>query len=213
MLWFRCLALTASLVLGAMPLAAQQPPAAQEQVEDERNPPIDAALLADLKKGGYLIFFRHGLTPTYADQGGDPSLDTCSAQRNLSKEGIEQSKATGEAFRELDIPVGIVRASPYCRCTDTAWHAFGRFERDMHLRLTGKNPAVDEDAAKRFRNMRNMGKIMPLPGTNSIFISHGDAGEVFGAGYLNEGEAVVVKPDGKGWALIGRVKPDQWRET
>ena len=43
-------------------------------------------------------------------------------------------------------------------------------------------------------------------------MSHGTVGEVFGAGYLDEGEAVIVKPDGKGgWNLIGRVKSDQWR--
>ena len=192
---------------GVAQTTTETPPAA----EAPANPPIDPGLLGELRKGGYLLFFRHGLTPNYADPD-DTTLDNCATQRNLSKEGIAQSTAMGEAFRELEIPLGIVRASPYCRCMDTAWLAFGRFERDMNIRLTGENPETHPNEAKRWKHMRNIAKILPLPGTNSIFVSHGTAGEVFGAGYLKEGEAVIVKPDGAGgWKLIGRVKSDQWR--
>lgn len=204
------LSLLAMALSGATQAAAQTtetPPAA----EAPANPPIDPGVLGELRKGGYLLFFRHALTPNYADPD-DSTLDNCATQRNLSKEGIAQSKAMGEAFRELEIPLGIVRASPYCRCVDTAWLAFGRDERDMGLRLTGENPETHPDEAKRWKHMRNIAKILPLPGTNSVYVSHGTAGEVFGAGYLKEGEAVIVKPDGAGgWTLIGRVKSDQWR--
>jgi broad specificity phosphatase PhoE len=205
------LVLVMACTLGSLPVSAQQPPGPPAAAP--ALAPIDAGLLAQLRKGGFLIFFRHGLTPNYADPGGDPSFDTCSSQRNLSKEGIEQAKAIGEGFRELDIPLGIVRASPYCRCMDTAWHAFGRGERDMGLRLAGSNIDSDKVEARRYRDMRNLAKILPLPGTNSVFVSHGSAGEVFGAGYLDEGEAVIVQPDGAGsWKLIGRVKSTQWRQ-
>lgn len=172
-------------------------------------------LMVKLKAGGYLIFFRHAKTPNYKDpREGDPDEPlpgNCSNQRNLSAEGIEQSKALGEAFRDLAIPYGIVRASPFCRCMDTAWHAFGRFERDRTILLHGTEPDKDPPEAKIWRNIRNLAKLPPLPGTNSIFVSHGTVGEVFGAGYLDEGEAVIVKPDGKsGWSLVARVKSDQW---
>ncbi len=205
------LTLFAMAVSGATQAAAQTTTETPAAAEPPANPPIDLGLLGELRKGGYLLFFRHALTPNYADPD-DSTLDNCATQRNLSKEGIEQSKAMGEAFRELEIPLGIVRASPYCRCVDTAWLAFGRDERDMGLRLTGENPETHPDEAKRWKHMGNIAKILPLPGTNSIFVSHGTAGEVFGAGYLKEGEAVIVKPDGAGgWKLIGRVKSDQWR--
>ncbi len=172
---------------------------------------LPAELLARLRKGGLHIFFRHGLTPNYSDPDGT-QLDNCATQRNLSKEGIEQAMAIGEAFRELEIPTGIVRASPFCRCMDTAWHAFGRFERDMNIRLNGDNPDFHPAEIKIWRNIRNIAKILPMPGTNSIFMSHGTVGEVFGAGYLAEGEAVIVEPDGTGgWDLVARVKADEWR--
>ncbi len=168
-------------------------------------------LLGGLRAGGYLIFFRHGLTPNYADPVGDGAGD-CSTQRNLSKEGIDQMEAVGVAFRELEIPIGIVRASPMCRTMDSAWHAFGRFERDRALKLNGKEPDRDLSEAKVWKHVRNIAKILPLPGTNSVFVSHGTIGEVFGTGYLEEGEAVIVRPDGFGsWRAITHLKSDQWK--
>lgn len=172
-------------------------------------------LLTKLRQGGYLIFFRHAKTPNYKDpierDPDDPQPGNCSGQRNLSDEGIAQSRALGQAFRDLEIPYGIVRSSPYCRCMDTAWYAFGRYERDRGLLLHGTEPEQDPPEGIIWRDIRNLAKLAPLPGTNSLYISHGTVGEVFGAGYLDEGEAVIVKPDGKGgWTLVTRVKSDQW---
>jgi len=180
-----------------------------------KSAPPTAELMVKLKAGGYAIFFRHARTPNYKDPSEQEPVDTqpgnCSSQRNLSVEGIEQSKALGDAFRDLEIPIGIVRASPYCRTMDTAWLAFGRFERDRTLLLHGTEPDKDPPEAKVWRNIANLAKLPTLPGTNSIFVSHGTVGEVFGAGYLDEGEAVIVQPDGKGgWVLIGRVKSEEW---
>ncbi|MFN0193315.1 MAG: hypothetical protein ACKVP5_15310 [Aestuariivirga sp.] len=178
---------------------------------------ITAPLLAKLQQGGLLIFFRHGLTPNYKDaidrDPDDPLPGNCSHQRNLSAEGIEQMQKMGEAFRELEIPIGIVRASPMCRSYDSAWYAFGRYERDRNILLHGSNPEKDPPEAKIWKNIQNIAKIPPLPMTNSIFMSHGTVGEVFGAGYLQEGEAVIIEPDGKGgWSLVARVTSEEWRK-
>ncbi|MEQ1771908.1 MAG: hypothetical protein ABL879_18950 [Devosia sp.] len=177
---------------------------------------IDAALMAKLKAGGLNIFFRHGLTPNHKDaldrDPDDPLPGNCSHQRNLSTEGIDQSRMIGEAFRELEIPLGIVRASPMCRSYDTAWYAFGRYERDRNMLLHGTEPANDPPEGKIWRNIQNIAKIPPLPMTNTVFVSHGTVGEVFGAGYLAEGEAVIVEPDGKGgWKVLARVVDTAWK--
>jgi phosphohistidine phosphatase SixA len=177
---------------------------------------IDTGLMSKLRHGGLLIFFRHGLTPNHKDaldrDPDDPLPGNCSHQRNLSSDGIDQSRTIGEAFRDLEIPLGIVRASPMCRSYDTAWYAFGRYERDRNMLLHGSNPEKDPPEAKIWKNIRNIARIPPLPMTNSVFVSHGTVGEVFGAGYLEEGEAIIVEPDGKGgWSLLARVKSDQWK--
>ena len=63
-------------------------------------------------------------------QYGDPEnfvLNDCSTQRNLSEKGIQQSKKIGEFFRVNKIEIDAVLSSEWCRCKDTAFHAFENF--------------------------------------------------------------------------------------
>ena len=200
------LAVVAAALALAPPLHAQEAgPAA-----------LPAELAAKLKRGGYNIFFRHALTPNHKDaldrDPDDPRHTDCSHQRNLSAEGIEQSREIGEAFRVLEIPVGMVRSSPMCRSMDTAWYAFGFYVRDRNVLLHGTNPGNDPAEAKIFKTIQNLARIPPLPMTNTVFLSHGTVGEVFGVGYLDEGEAVIVQPDGRGgYSAVARVKSGDWQ--
>ena len=76
-----------------------------------------STLLASIKDGGYIIYFRHTTTERdYADQA-DPlmSLDDCSSQRKLSTQGIKESYEIGMAFALKEIPVGEIIVSEYCR--------------------------------------------------------------------------------------------------
>ena len=60
-------------------------------------------------------------------------LRDCARQRNLNAEGRRQARAIGTALRRLDIPVGEVVTSPYCRTRDTARLAFGRLRSSTAL--------------------------------------------------------------------------------
>ena len=155
-----------------------------------------------------LVYFRHAETPNYEDP--EPgSLENCATQRNLSKPGREMARAIGLAFRELDIPIGIVRASPFCRCVDTARLAFGRAEPDGWLRLSGDDN--DPEELKRRDLLKRMARIKPLPGTNTIFVGHGSGPGALGApGFAAEGEAAIVRPTGDGFVYLGSIKPDGW---
>ena len=84
-------------------------------------------IVNQLKNGGNIIFIRHAIAPG----NGDPDnfdLKDCSTQRNLSKNGIEQSKKIGEFFKDNKIKVEKVLSSEWCRCKDTAKFAFKNFE-------------------------------------------------------------------------------------
>ena len=84
-------------------------------------------ILESLKEGGKIIFIRHA----YAPGGGDPenfNINDCSTQRNLSDEGINQSKLIGEFFKNQKIKIDKVLSSEWCRCKDTAKFAFNDFE-------------------------------------------------------------------------------------
>ena len=83
-------------------------------------------IINSLKEGGKLIFIRHA----YAPGNGDPenfNLKDCSSQRNLSQEGINQSKKIGLFFSQNKIQIDKVLSSEWCRCKDTAKYAFKKY--------------------------------------------------------------------------------------
>ena len=79
-----------------------------------------------LKDGGKIVFIRHSMAPG----NGDPEnfiLNDCSTQRNLSQKGVEQSRKIGDFFIANKIKIDAVLSSEWCRCKDTAFHAFDNF--------------------------------------------------------------------------------------
>ena len=116
-----CGALALLLLLVAASASAQEHPVGNTKVV----PPQAPQLIAMLKAGGYIIFFRHGTTPDYAEPPVTDFAD-CPRQRNLNELGRAQATSISAAFRELGFPIDKVVASPYCRCMDTARIAFGQ---------------------------------------------------------------------------------------
>jgi len=184
--------------VAAFAVGAQEHPVFNTKVE-----PPQAPLLRDmLKTGGYVIHFRHGATPDYQEPS-PVDFTTCAAQRNLNALGRAQAFAIGEAFRELGIPIGDVRASPFCRCMDTARIAFGRVAAD---------DAVRGDKDKR-EQLRALFAQPPAAGTNRVLIGHGSAGDMIGEEFLREAEAMIVRPEGDGkFTLIARVRAESWAQ-
>ena len=84
-------------------------------------------ILDSLNEGKKIIFIRHALAPG----NGDPdnfNINDCTTQRNLSKNGIIQSKKIGLFFEINKIKIDKVLSSEWCRCKDTAKIAFKNFE-------------------------------------------------------------------------------------
>ena len=87
----------------------------------------DENIVEILKKNDNIIFIRHSLAPG----SGDPeniNLNDCKTQRNLSSEGIKQSKKIGNFFKKNNIRVEHIFSSEWCRCKDTAFYAFENFK-------------------------------------------------------------------------------------
>ena len=87
----------------------------------------DKNIVEILKKNDNIIFIRHSLAPG----SGDPeniNLKDCKTQRNLNSEGIRQSKKIGNFFKKNNIKVEHVFSSEWCRCKDTAFHAFNSYK-------------------------------------------------------------------------------------
>jgi hypothetical protein len=110
-------------------------------------------------------------------------------------------------WEKLGIPVGRVRASPFCRTVETAQLAFGRAEPTSAVR---GGPARPEDPA-RYAALRSLLGQAPTPGTNDVIVSHGNPFYgVAGPPYLAEGEAAVIQPTGEGFRVVARIRVDEW---
>ena len=87
----------------------------------------DENIVEILKKNNNIIFIRHSLAPG----SGDPeniNLKDCKTQRNLNYEGVKQSKKIGNFFKKNNIKVEHIFSSEWCRCKDTAFHAFNNYK-------------------------------------------------------------------------------------
>lgn len=173
------------------------------------HPLAPAPLLALLRSGGNVIYFRHAATLVSA-QHHTNHLRFCSTQRNLSEGGRAQARAIGEAFRRLGIGVDKVLASPYCRTMDTGRLAFGRVESSMDLFALGQ-PDHPEDRSRAEWLRRRLGTPPTAPGKNTVLVGHGSSLDSVTGEFLSEGEAAIARPDGTGsFRLVARVQAEQW---
>jgi hypothetical protein len=184
------------------------PPPAPGRSALPAKPISGPELLAELRKGGYAIYFRHTSTDFSRDDVKSRSDDDCDNQRPLTDKGREEARQIGAAFRELKIPVSQVLASPRCRTMETAMLAFGRAERANEAR---GGPA-SLDSADRYVGLRRLLSTPVKPGANLVISSHGNPFyATAGAPYLAEGEAAVIRPLGKDFEIVARVRHDAWR--
>jgi len=194
---------------GALALALIAPAAAAAQTP-AAVPLRGAELLAALRGGGFVLYFRHADTDWKQNDTGGMRLEDCAAQRNLSDRGRENARAVGAAIRALAIPIGSVLASPLCRTVETAMLAFGVAEKSMAVREGGPLPP---GSPGRYEALRVLLSTPVAPGTNWILVGHAyPYYSLVGGQYLEEGEADVVRPRGADFEVVARVGLKQWRE-
>jgi len=178
------------------------------------------ALIAELKKGGYVLFMRHTETEqNQADYAADwTKLDDCATQRHLSPRGRESAKAIGNSLRVLRIPLALVRTSQFCRARETAeLMGFSAASSSLDLSEGGLvvSPAENKRRAEALKKELST---MPRDGANTLIIGHRPnlqdaAGKAYGD--MAEGEIAVFKPDPEGGKFlpVGRILPEAWGQV
>jgi phosphohistidine phosphatase SixA len=170
------------------------------------RPLVGAQLVAALRDGGHVLYLRHTQTPE--DGTDEPgSLGDCSRQRQLDDAGREDARALGEALRSLDVPVGEVLASPYCRTVETAELAFGRAITEDGLRTP-----TPQTRGRTTRALRRLLRTVPEDGENTVLVGHLTNLRLLSTASPEEGETVAFRPDGEGFVLVGSVPPQGWQE-
>jgi len=165
-------------------------------------------LLAALREGGLVIYFRHTSTDFGQNDEQMTGFEDCAHQRNLTDAGRTEACRIGAEIAPLKIPVGDVIASPFCRTMETARLIFGRAETSSDVRGGPARP----DSPERYAALRKL-LSTPVPrGTDLVIVSHGNPfAAVAGTPYLAEGEAAVIRPLGaQGFAIVARIKKDEW---
>jgi phosphohistidine phosphatase SixA len=172
------------------------------------------ALIKELQKGGYIIYFRHGTTSNSGEKDvADSDLADCALQRPLSDAGQAQTKEIGQAFTTLKIPIGEVYNSPYCRCIDTARNIFGKSNKSkaLHFAIHLRHA----DRARVTQELLDLLATAPPRGTNVAMVSHtANLQEAVGIWPKPEGVAHIFKPLGDGnFTYVGVMQPEAWLEA
>ena len=153
-------------------------------------------IAALLRTGGVVAAFRHALAPGTFDPP-EFRLGVCSTQRNLSDEGREQARRTGEWFKARQLQPSRVLSSPWCRCVDTATLAFGAPEVWPAL---GSPLGYSETAgAAHLRELRSsLVTASAQPGRFQVWVTHmfvlSDLVQVGS----RSGEALILRADARG---------------
>lgn len=171
-------------------------------------------LIAAMQEGGLVIYIRHASTETdYADQAS-ASLDVNdgSTQRVLSEAGWHEAVHIGNSFRFYGIPVGTVYSSEYFRAWQTAWLAFGRYEKRSDLNFLPYEDYTDEQVEEMRRRVLPIVSEVPPEGTNTVIVAHDDPFEAVSGIYPEPmGIAFVLKPLGNDKIkVLGSIPPTGW---
>lgn len=166
------------------------------------------ALLRALRAGGLILYFRHTSTDFGQNDDAMTGYEDCARQRNLTDRGRDEARRIGAAIKRLDIPVGDVLASPFCRTRETAQLIFGRAQVAPAVRGGPARPDSDD----RYGELRTLLATPPRAGTDLAIASHGNPFHaVVDTAYLAEGEAAVIRPlGGQGFRVVARIPKDGW---
>jgi phosphohistidine phosphatase SixA len=175
----------------------------------QAKPPVDPArLLAELRQGGFILYFRHTATlPEHEHEArhrraGTHSIEDCSTQRNLSERGYLEARAQADWVKRLGIPMGDVLASRYCRTRIHAGFFTPSFAFDDAI-----TPVRNAEKAAVVKRMLNT---PPRAGTNTFVFAHG--GILWMATDYDsvESELFIFKPGGAAVATyVASVRIDE----
>ena len=169
------------------------------------------ALVKALRRGGYVIVMRHTSSPREAPDKQAANADNVKVERQLDEIGRTTATAMGKALRDLRIPVGDVLASPTYRALETVKYAqLGNARTYTELGDNGQSMQGGTEAQAAWLRKR----VTQFPsGSNTILVTHfPNIRDAFPqASGVDDGEALVFGPDGKGGAaLVARIKIEEW---
>ena len=188
--------------------AQSAPPAFQEIM-------ATPALLVDLRKGGFVLYLRHGTTDnSRADRAPSVDLNDCNTQRVLNNEGRKLIVSVGRAIAGAKIPVGEIFHSPMCRARESAELAFpaqrARLQPELNLAYTANLTA--EEKKPVLAATRKLVSAPVDPGSNRVLVAHApNMADLMDYFVKPEGTLVVLRPLGnEKFEYVASITPTLW---
>ncbi len=177
-----------------------------------------ADVLRPLQKGGYVLVFRHAAADVGSDQTNSTVANwwkSCDSKlaRQLNDVGKKEAEATGKALKNLEIPVGKVFSSEFCRCFTTAdLMSFG-----VPTQQTKELTFYVYEEAKRYENMMKLVDSQSIDANNTVLVGHtGFTGAMPSPAPLtdlNWGDAAVFQLiAGQPARFMAKIKVAEWTE-
>ena len=156
-----------------------------------------------VQEGNKIILIRHSLAPG----GGDPvgfKINDCKTQRNLNRNGINQSKKIGKLFKKNKVLIDQVLSSQWCRCKDTAQYAFGNYKEFTALNSTFQSP-YNKNEPKQLKELYNFVKKWDGDGKNLVLVTHYSIITAITTAVPSSGEIVITD---KNFKVISTITTD-----
>lgn len=195
-----------ALLLGVAGVGSAQEPVSIADAESSAPAPEASmrgtALLAALRRGGYVVYFRHTATDFSRDDARMQDLADCANQRLLSEQGRLDARAIGAALRDLGLSAAESFASPMCRTMEHARLMLGTVVPRAEIR---------EGRGGDYAGLKRLLAAPVAAGGNRWIVGHGiPFRAVAGPPHLAEGEAAVLLPRTSGWTVIARLQVGDW---
>ncbi|MEP9396056.1 histidine phosphatase family protein [Mesorhizobium sp. KR2-14] len=156
-----------------------------------------------LRAGGHVVLLRNAITPGGSGEPANFDISKCETQRNLSDRGKQQARKMGALFAARAETVERVLSSRYCNALETARIAFNDRIVEPFAPLDQPSPGteVSEEQKEAILN-----EIRAFSGSgNLVLVTHQEVIAALTGANAREGEAIIVRPDGKGLHILGRI--------
>ena len=172
---------------------------------------LDARQLVEsLRKGGLVIVMRHASSPREVPTKETAAAGNTKLERQLDETGRATATAMGNALAQLRIPITTVLSSGTFRALQTVKLAgLGEPAVAAELGDGGQSMQVTSDAQSAWLKAR----VTQAPASgNVLLVTHmPNVSRAFPEwGAVADGESVVLRPDGKSFTVLGRIKIEEW---
>ena len=180
----------------------------------------NAALFKALQSGNHSIIFRHTAADAGVDQPANSTIPnwwkSCDSKlaRQLNSQGLLDAAAIGQTLKRLQIPVGRVFSSEFCRCFTVA----EKMETGLPVQQVNELTLSVYNEANRCEKTLRLAGNQPLDGKNSLFVGHAGITETqpnncIVLNSLQWGDAAIFTLNAdKTISLAGKIPVEDWTD-